>query len=341
MGLAFCHSGSAYGMQALLQIASAGPAMLDLSSGGSRLYALRRATMSDRLHHYLDAWHLSEPRLLAETRTSHLYTVTRGREVAVLKLLTEYGQEEQRGALALCHFDGRGAVRLYRSDAHAQLLEYAAGDELVSLVEHGADEEATRIIADTLEQLHGVAQGEPAAGLLPLRHWFRELFRKAESERALGVESIYVQGADLAARLLANPLDVRVLHGDIHHRNIRRSSRGWLAFDPKGLVGERAYDCANALCNPFRRQSGRDELVHDEGRLLAAAGILADALKIDRARLLQFTFVHACLSATWALNNHDPDRARRALDVAALCASSIGVSLSDSGASSPATCIEP
>jgi streptomycin 6-kinase len=297
--------------------------------------------MSDRLHHYLEAWHLSEPRPLAETPTSHLYTVTYGRDVVVLKLLTEYGWEEQRGALALSHFDGRGAVRLYRSDAHAQLLEYAAGDELVSLVERGDDEEATRIVADLLEQLHDLPQEAPAAGLLPLREWFRELFRKAESERALGVESIYVHGADLAARLLANPLDVRVLHGDIHHRNIRHSSRGWLAFDPKGLVGERAYDCANTLCNPFRGQPGHDDLVHDERRLLSAAGILADALEIDRVRVLQFTFAYACLSASWAINIHDADGAQWALAVGALCAPSIGISLSDCAASSRATCIEP
>jgi len=290
--------------------------------------------MNDRLHHYLGAWHLSDPRPLAETRTSHLYTVTRGHETVVLKLLTDYGWEEQRGALALCHFDGRGAVRLYRSDAHAQLLEYAAGDELVSLVERGDDEGATRIIAGVLEQLHGVPNDERRAGLLPLRDWFRALFDKAESERALGIESIYVQGADLAARLLADPLDVRVLHGDIHHRNIRQSSRGWLAFDPKGLVGERTYDCANTLCNPFRGQPRRDELVHDEKRLLTAAGILADALELDLARVLQFTFVYACLSASWALAIHDDDQAHWALNVGALCASSIGVPLSDLGASS-------
>ncbi|MEY2929560.1 MAG: hypothetical protein RL033_309, partial [Pseudomonadota bacterium] len=218
----------------------------------------------------------------------------------------------------LSHFDGRGAVHLYRSDAHAQLLEYAAGDELVSLVEHGDDEKATRIIARILEQLHGVPQDEAGAGLLPLSDWFRELFRKAESERTLGVESIYVRGADLAARLLADPLDVRVLHGDIHHRNIRQSPRGWLAFDPKGLVGERTYDCANTLCNPFRGQPRHDELVHDERRLLTTAGILADALEIDLARVLQFTFAYACLSASWALTIQDDDGAQWARSIGAL-----------------------
>jgi streptomycin 6-kinase len=86
------------------------------------------------------------------------------------------------------------------------------------------------------------------------------------------------------------------LHGDIHHRNIRQSSRGWLAFDPKGVVGERTYDCANTLCNP-----GMTELVHNETRLLTNAAILADTLAVDVSRVLAFTYVYACLNASWWL----------------------------------------
>jgi streptomycin 6-kinase len=85
-----------------------------------------------------------------------------------------------------------------------------------------------------------------------------------------------------------------VLHGDIHHYNIRYSPRGWLAFDPKGVVGERTYDCANALCNPVM-----PELVHNETRLLNNAAILADALELELGRVLAFTFIYACLNASW------------------------------------------
>jgi streptomycin 6-kinase len=41
------------------------------------------------------------------------------------------------------------------------------------------------------------------------------------------------------------------LHGDIQHGNILDfGSRGWLAIDPKGLIGERSFDYANLFCNP-------------------------------------------------------------------------------------------
>ena len=266
---------------------------------------------TDRLDHYLSAWVLSNPRLLTQTITSHVYTVTHGAETCVLKLLYPSETEEQRGALSLRHFDGRGAVHLRHYDDGAQLMEYAAGDHLVTLVERGEDERATRIIAQVIAQLHSVPQDAPHDGLIPLDRWFGPLFAKAAADEQAGIESIYVRGAALSERLLADQRDRRVLHGDIHHYNIRRSVRGWLAFDPKGLVGERTYDCANALCNP-----GMPALVHNERRLLTNAAILADVLTLDVWRVLAFTYAYACLNASRWLELGGSDIVRWNLKVA-------------------------
>lgn len=254
--------------------------------------------MSDtnRLNHYLAAWQLSTPCLLTQTMTSHLYTVTHGGETCVLKLLAPSEIDEQRGAEALRVFDGHGAVRLLRADDGAQLLEYASGEPLVTLVEQGEDERATRVIAALLKQLHAVPQDQPHDGLMPLERWFGALFAKAAADRQAGSASIYVRSGALAQQLLADQRDVRVLHGDIQHYNIRQSARGWLAFDPKGLLGERTYDCANTLCNPVL-----PVLVHNERRLLTTAAILAEMLGLERWRVLAFTYAYACLNASWWL----------------------------------------
>ena len=253
-----------------------------------------------KLYDYLAAWNLSDPRLLTQTMTSHIYTVTYQSETVILKLLSPSETEEQRGAAALRCFDGHGAVRLLRYDEGAQLMEYAAGDELVTLVERGEDEKATRIIAQVIQQLHGVPQNIPHDGLFLLERWFEALFNRAESDRQAGIDSIYVRGASHARRLFIDPREVRVLHGDIHHRNIRRTPRGWLTFDPKGLIGERTYDCANTLCNPVI-----PDLVHNETRLLTNAAILADTLALDLSRVLAFTYAYACLNASWWLLHID------------------------------------
>jgi streptomycin 6-kinase len=232
--------------------------------------------------------------------TSRIYTVRYGAETAILKLLSPSETEEQRGAAALRYFDGHGAVRLLRYDEGAHLLEYAAGDQLVTLVERGEDKKATRIIAEVLKQLHSVPQDAPGDGLFRLDRWFGALFEQAAVDRQAGIESIYVRSAAVAERLLADQREIRVLHGDIHHYNVRQSARGWLAFDPKGLVGERTYDCANTLCNPVM-----PELVHNETRLLTNAAILADMLALDLSRVLAFTYTYACLNASWWLRLMD------------------------------------
>lgn len=252
------------------------------------------------LNNYLTAWNLSNPQLLVQTMTSHIYTVTYETETVVLKLLSPSEVDEQRGAVALRCFDGHGAVRLLRYDEGAHLMEYAAGDELVKLVERGEDENATRIIAQVIQRLHGVPQNIPHGGLIMLERWFEALFNKAASDRQMNIDSIYVRSASIAERLFADPREVRVLHGDIHHRNIRKTPRGWLTFDPKGLVGERAYDCANTLCNPVM-----PELVHNETRLLTHAAILADTIALDLSRVLAFTYAYACLNASWWLLRMD------------------------------------
>jgi streptomycin 6-kinase len=253
-----------------------------------------------KLNDYLTAWNLSNPQFLTQTMTSHIYTVTYETETVILKLLSPSEIDEQRGAVALRCFDGHGAVRLLRYDEGAQLMEYAAGDELVTLVARGEDEHATHIIAQVIQQLHGVPQNIPHDGLFMLERWFEALFNKAVSDRQMNIDSIYVRSAALAKRLLVDQREVRVLHGDIHHRNIRKTSRGWLTFDPKGLIGERTYDCANTLCNPVM-----PELVHNETRLLTNAAILADTLALDLSRVLAFTYAYACLNASWWLPHID------------------------------------
>jgi streptomycin 6-kinase len=252
--------------------------------------------MIENLNHYLDLWELSDPQLLAETVTSQVYTVTSNRTRVILKLLKEYGSEERNGAIALGYWDGRGAVRLLRVDEQAHLLEYAAGEDLIGMVKNGQDEEATAIIAGVLNQLHAESDRPLPEGLVPLKRWFRALFKKADADRAEGRDSVYVRGARVAEALLAEPRDVTVLHGDIHHENVRyQAQRGWLAFDPKGLIGERTYDAANTLCNP----GWMTEVVENEKRLLRTAAILAQKLDIELSRVLAFTYAYVCLSASW------------------------------------------
>lgn len=269
--------------------------------------------MLEKLNHYRSAWGLADPQLIAQTATSHIYTVTVDGTTAVLKLFTPYGADEKTGAVALRHFNGHGAVRLLQADDDAHLLEYVEGEDLIPVVKSGQDEKATEIIADVLNELHAAPLQSPPNGLTPLHRWFRALFTKAELDSQNGLNSIFVRAAGTAKELLSNPTASYVLHGDIHHENIRYSTqRGWLAIDPKGLFGERTYDTANTLCNPFKVS----RLVHNEARLLRNAAILSQKLDIGLPRILAFAFAYAGLSASWMLEaGDDPSYALKIAEI--------------------------
>jgi streptomycin 6-kinase len=251
------------------------------------------ATLSDYLH----KWNLHNPQLLARSPRSDVYTVYQNAEKVVLKLLTPVGaQDEADGALALRYFDGQGAVRLFAHDERAHLLEYAGDEELAQMVYRGDDLAAAGVIASVLNKLHRPQPDVPTPLLRTLPQRFRSLFDTAARDEAAGDASIYVRAARVARRLLVYPQDECVLHGDIQHHNIRlHPRRGWLAYDPKGLYGERLYDAANTLCNPARAR----QQVLSEARLLQVSQALADGMGVDVARLRAFVFAFACLSASW------------------------------------------
>jgi streptomycin 6-kinase len=253
--------------------------------------------MSNHLNDYLRLWHLRDPQPLAHSPTGDLYTAYQNNEKVVLKLLTPIGVEDEADAVAaLRYFAGYGAVRLLAHDERAHLLEYAGDEELARIVSRGDDLAAAVVIGGVLNKLHHPQPHVPTPQLRTLRQRFRSLFNTAAQDEAAGEESIYVRGARVAQRLLANPRDQCVLHGDIQHHNIRlHPLRGWLAYDPKGLVGERTYDAANTLCNPATAR----ERVLSEARLLEVSQVLADTMGVQVGRLRAFVFAYACLSASW------------------------------------------
>lgn len=107
---------------------------------------------------------------------------------------------------------------------------------LAELARNGHDDDASRIICATAAKLHA-PRDKLLPDLIPLDQWFREL--EPAANRQGGILSL---AAATARELLAAPQDVGVLHCDIRHGNILDfAERGWLAIDPKRLIGERGF----------------------------------------------------------------------------------------------------
>jgi streptomycin 6-kinase len=74
-----------------------------------------------------------------------------------------------------------------------------------------------------------------------------------------------------ARELSANLSEVVVLHGDIHRGNVLDfGHRGWLASDPKGLVGERYCDLPTCSAIPTWPASRGTRKVSRRSRLAVA-----------------------------------------------------------------------
>lgn len=199
-------------------------------------------------------------------------------------------------------------------EGDALLLERATGTRSLShMARTGQDDEASRILCAVAANLDAPRGNSPPA-LVPLAEWLQELWHVADQHGG-----ILRRAAIVARELLDDPRDVTVLHGDIHHGNILDFGRGgWLAIDPKGLVGERGFDFANIFTNPDSQVAVRP------GRLARQATVVADAANLDRTRLLCWVLAYSGLSTAWLLSEADADRAALPLAVAALAAAEIG-----------------
>ncbi|ODT06957.1 MAG: 3'-kinase [Mesorhizobium sp. SCN 65-20] len=263
-------------------------------------------------------WNVSEPELIDETFSSRIWKVRLADGgPAIVKALKPFDDvaDELRGAHYLSWRDGIGAIRLLGFEGRDMLLEYA-GDRLLTdeLNEHG-DRHATDIANEVMARLLSRSDAPPPTDLQPLRERYASLFKKAKADRAAGLESAYVDAADIAVRLLSDPHDMRVLHGDLHHDNILLGERGWLAIDPKGLIGDPAFDAANLFYNPLYRH----DLSLDPERIAYMAETFARTLGQRPDAVLDHAIAWGCLSSSWhAEDGNDEDEQSELAVVAAI-----------------------
>jgi streptomycin 6-kinase len=271
----------------------------------------RPADQTSRLRAVLDRWDASDPATVAVTPTSAVYRVRLADgSSAIVKDLWPIGMEDElRGADLLQWREGAGYVKLLGREGTTLLLEDAGEYSLRQHLNEYGDASATLVAAEALTAMHAAPAGPPPATLQPLRAWFGSLFAMAST----GTNALVAEAAAVADALLDDQRDVRPLHGDLHHENLWLAERGWLAIDPKGLIGDPAYDIANMFYNPL----DRDDLRTDPVRIGSMARVFARALGRDAATVLRWAFVHACLSASWHLEDGNAATADSSLGVAA------------------------
>ncbi|HSD46685.1 MAG TPA: aminoglycoside phosphotransferase family protein [Pyrinomonadaceae bacterium] len=252
--------------------------------------------MKDRLPAKAAEWNvtLEETR---ETATSVLgFGVRDGRRV-VLKL-TKKADDEMHSGAVLRAFGGVGAVRVLEAEIGAVLLERLdPGEDLVSLVRRGADDEATTILAQVIASL---ANHAAPAECQTVTDWGRGFARYVHSGDAQIPYGLVKQAQAVYEHLTSSQGAPTLLHGDLQHYNVLFDrQRGWTAIDPKGVVGELEYEVGALLRNPVELP----ELFTNPATIERRLKILTTLLPLDHTRVIRWAFAQAVLSAIWSIED--------------------------------------
>lgn len=262
------------------------------------------AALPELIETCLQRWSLQPLAAFPELSYNYVMRVIRLNGPAVLKLGVP-AIELSSEIAALEFYHGRGSVEIYAADAGlgAILIEELRPGTMLSRLED--DDQATAIAAGVIQTLW---QPAPTGQEFPLSvaGW---------AEGIPGLRRRYVGGSGPLAKhlvdraealfteLLASAGEPYLLHGDFHHFNILRAERApWLAIDPKGVLGEPAYDLGAFLYNPTPAFPRRRDL---RRRLARRVDLLSEQLELDRQRVLAYGLAQAVLSACWSLESHE------------------------------------
>lgn len=241
------------------------------------------------------------------THSSLLWPVIRNGERFMLKVVKP-DDDEARAPDILHHYSGKGAVNCLEAEDNLQLLEFLEEDTsfptLEEMVLNEQDDQATHIMCDVIAKLHAHSDKDTPKALIPFKTRSDAMRDHVEEGRVKPTDAgAFNIAYDLSLELTNDKNNDIVLHGDIHHFNIMKDNRrGWLAIDPKGIWGPRAYEYANILCNPYMHEG----VVANEARMCRQAHIICERANLTIQDLMPFVFLHGMQCAAWSL--YEPDQ---------------------------------
>ncbi|MEP7216121.1 MAG: aminoglycoside phosphotransferase family protein [Anaerolineaceae bacterium] len=204
---------------------------------------------------------------------------------------------------ALRIYAGRGSANLLKADSGlgALLLERLQPGTMLDSVRD--ETEATKIAAGVMRRLWRPAPADhPFPTVADWGKGFERLHEAFAEGRGPFPPNLLAEAEETFASLLATSAAPVVLHGDLHHFNILRAEREpWLAIDPKGVVGEPAYEVGAFMRNPSPQLLSEPRPGEIMSRRL---DIFSEELGIDRQRLRGWSFAQAVLSACWSYEDH-------------------------------------
>lgn len=220
-----------------------------------------------------------------------------GTRPIVLKLSLDIESLKQEAA-ALKAFAGFGAVSVLAENKGSLLLEGLNPGIALKSYFPEKEQESIDIAAKVMKHLHEAPQLD--VHVFPhIRDWILTL------DNDLNIPENYLQKArQLRDHLLSTSPKEVLLHGDLHHDNILQNGNHWMVIDPKGVIGEPAYEVTAFIRNPIPDLLDQE---HADHIILNRASCFAKMLGLPESRILDWCFVQAVLSWAWTLEDGGDD----------------------------------
>ncbi|WPY00724.1 Phosphotrasferase family protein [Candidatus Trichorickettsia mobilis] len=200
----------------------------------------------------------------------------------------------KREAAALMALEGFGVVQIFSENTGLLLLKCAVPGVSLKSYFPEKDDEAINITASVIKRLHKAPI--PSTHAFPhIKDWLEAL----DGDLKIPVQTLQ-KAREIRDQLLKTAKPDVLLHGDLHHDNILQNGEDWLVIDPKGVIGEPAYEVAAFIRNPMPEllnQADAPNIIHNR------VTRFAEALELSEHRIIDWCFVQAVLACVWALED--------------------------------------
>ena len=245
-------------------------------------------------------WGLTDIQPVPNLSYNFVAFAKKGDEEVILKMgVPNSEQASEMAALRL--FNGEGACQLLDCDEERGAFLLERLNPGIMLAELKDDDERTHIAIDVMRNLifrRGGVTPPLQNKFIQLSAWFDDLKTvRSKFDGGTGPfpKEIFERVESFLPELFADE-NVNLIHGDFHHFNILKSERGWLAIDPKGVIGPLGYEVGPLMINPWGSLSDGTSLRVQTKRRM---DIFRERLGWEREKIIQWSVAHAVLSAWW------------------------------------------
>lgn len=250
--------------------------------------------LPSRVQYIADEWSLSNIIPYDNLSYNYVACAKQNKKDVVLKLGLDYSGL-QREADALKVYNGKGSIRIYGRREEALLLERCIpGESLKHICMLQSDIYTS--VASIIPLLHSAPVN--SACFPSLESWTTQIYKTWDIP-----DTYCMQARNIHAHLLQTTTLHVLLHGDLHYDNILQHRSGWVAIDPKGIVGDPAYEISVTIISTAASLQDKTDI---KKLILRDIVSYAYLLKMDPKRIAQWSFVHVVIAWIWALEENTP-----------------------------------